>query len=47
VTADVRELFDKRVTADYQTSRTINREVALRCVLLAERVLESMDEANG
>ena len=45
--ADVQELYDKRVTADYRMSRTMNRDVALRCVFLAQRILETLKETNA
>ena len=40
--SDVRELYENRVSADYRMSRTVNRNVAVRCVFLAERALSSV-----
>jgi hypothetical protein len=45
--SDVRELYENRVTADYRIARTVNRNVALRSVLLAERSLEMLEKVDG
>jgi len=47
VNAHVRELYDSRVKADYRVLQTTDRAAALRCVLLAERVLELLGVING
>jgi uncharacterized protein (UPF0332 family) len=45
--SDVRELYENRITADYRVSRTVNRETALRSVLLAERAIKALESNDG
>jgi len=45
--ADVRKLYDLRISADYRVTRTIDRPTALLAVKLAARVIETLESVHG